>query len=90
MKKLILTTTYSILLSIGIYLFAYKQGQIDMMQSKSAIFNICDDDCYLEMSVRKVIAHRLPESISDPLVSTITYWKKQFKEPKEPLQASTK
>ena len=90
MKKLILASAYSILLSSGVYLFAYKQGQIDMMQSKSAIFNICDEDCYLEMSVRKVMTHRLPASISHPLVNTITYWKEQFKEPEKTLQASAK
>ncbi|UZR94268.1 hypothetical protein [Chondrinema litorale] len=90
MKKLILTTCYTLAISLGVYLFAYKQGQIDMMQSRSAIFNICEDDCYLEMSVRKVIQYRLPEPINFQLVGFITYCKQQLKEKPEGLQASVR
>lgn len=86
-KKVILNTVYTLALSLGVYLFAYKQGQIDMMQSRSAIFNICQDDCYLEMSVRKVIEYRLPEPINYQLSNTITYWKQQMKPPKKALHA---
>lgn len=88
MKKLMLTTTYTIAISLSVYLFAYKQGQIDMMHSRSAIFNICDDDCYLEMSVRKVIQYRLPEPINFQLVDFITYCKEQLKDNSKTLQAS--
>ncbi len=87
LKKLMLTTAYTLALSLGVYLFAYKQGQIDMMQSRSAIFNICQKDCYLEMSVRKVIQYRLPEPINHHLVNAITYWKQKMKAPENELQA---
>lgn len=75
----------------GSYLLGYKSGQIDQISQKEAIFNICEEDCYQELSVRKVIAHRFPSPINYYLVKIITDCKKIGKEePVKTLRAQLK
>ncbi|WP_157637722.1 hypothetical protein [Flexithrix dorotheae] len=91
MKKQLLFFLFSLGMFCGSYLVGYKNGQIDHIESKQAIFNICEEECYQELSVRKVISHRFPAPYNYYLVKFITDCKNIGKEkPAKTLSAQLK